>query len=122
MYTHCLLLVALILSAFPPAAQHQRGAASTHGVTIVERLRSEILIALDNEAGAAEDVSLPAGRFNPSLTRLRGARVAYAESSSDLYSAKRAIEKPDGLPGPQPTLRHGSCSWLWLLTGIDICE
>jgi hypothetical protein len=94
MYTPCLLLVALILSAFPPAAQQQRGAAPMSGVTIVERLRSELLSVLDNEAGG------------------------------HLYSAKRAIEKPDGLPGPQPSLRHASsgCWWLWLLSGTDVCR
>jgi hypothetical protein len=122
MYTHCLLLVALILSAFPPAAQPQRGAAPMGGVTIVERLRSELLSVVDNEAGAAEDVSLPAGRFNPYLTRLGGARAAYAESSAEMYSPTRAIEKPDGLPGPQSTFRRGSsCWWLWLLFGNELC-
>ena len=121
MYTPCLLLVALILSAFPPATQQQRGAAPMSGVTIVERLRSELLRVLDN--GATEEVSLPRGHFNPYLTRLGGARAPYAESGGDLYSAKRAIEKPDGLPGPQPTLRLGSrCWWLWLLSGADVCQ
>ena len=73
--------------------------------------------------GAAEDVSLAGGHFHPYLTRPGGARAAYAESSGDLYSAKRAIEKPDGLPGPQPTLRLGSSCWcLWLLSGIDVCS
>jgi hypothetical protein len=122
MYTPCLLLAALIISAFPPSAHQQRGAAPTGGVTIVERLRSEFLSVLVNEAGAAEDVSLPAGRFNPYLTRVRGARAAYAESSAEVYSATRAIEKPDGLPSPQPTFRRGSsCWWLWLLFGNQLC-
>ena len=65
MNTPCLLLIALILSAFPPASQQQRGAAPMSGVTIAERLRSEFPSVLDNAAGAAEDVSLSAGRFNP---------------------------------------------------------
>ena len=96
MYTPCLLLVALILSAFPPAAQQHRGGAPMSGVTIVERLRSELLSVLVNDAGAAEEVSLPAGHFDPYLTRLRG---------------------------PQPTLRRGSaCWWLWVLSGIDVCR
>lgn len=96
MYTPFLLLVALILSAFPPAAQPQRGAAPMSGVTIVERLRSELLSVLDNEAGAAEDGNLPAGRFNDYLTRLGR---------------------------PHPTVRQGSsCWWLWLLSGIDVCR
>jgi len=121
-YTHCLLLAVLIFSAFPPSAQHQRGAAPTSGVMIVERLRSELLAVLNIEAGAAEDVSLPAGRFNPYLTRVGGARASYAGSGGGGYSAKRAIEEPDGLPRPQPALRRGSsCWWLWLLSGIDVC-
>ena len=120
---YVLLLVTLIVSAFPPSAPQRRGAAPTGGVTIVERLRSELQSVLYNEAGAAEDGSLPVGRFNPYLTRLDGTWVAYAESSGDLYSANRASEKPDGLSGPQPTLRLGSsCWWLWLLSGIDVCS
>ena len=101
MYTPCLLLVALILSAFPPAAQQQRGAAPMSGVTIVERLRSEFLSVLRNEPGAADRVSLPAGHVNQYLTRAGGAQAAYAESSSGLYRT--------------------SCWWVWLLSGIDIC-
>jgi len=96
MYTAYVLLVALILSAFPPTTQQHRGTAPMRGVTIVERLRSELLSVLDNEALVAEDVSLPAGRFNPYLTRLGG---------------------------PKPTLRYGSrCWWLWLLSGTDVCR
>lgn len=123
MYAHWLLLAALICAAFPPSAQQQRGAAPTGGVTIVERLRSELLGVLDIGAGATGDVSLPARPFNPYLTRVGGAQAAYAESSGAVYSAERAIEKPDGLPGPQPTFRRGSnCWWLWLLSGIDVCR
>ena len=122
MYIHCLLLAALILSAFPPAAEQPRRVAPMRGVTIVERLRSELLRVLDNEAGAAEDVNPPAGRFTPYLTRVGGAGAADVESSDEVYSAKHAIETPDGLPGPRPTLRRGSaCWWLWLLSGIEVC-
>ena len=122
MYIQCLLLVALILSGFSPAAEQPRGAAPMRGVTIVERLRSELLRVLDNEAGAAEDVSLPAGGFTPYLTRVGGAGAAYVESSGEVYSAKHAIEPPDGLPALRPTLRRGSaCWWLWLLSGIEVC-
>jgi hypothetical protein len=106
MYTHCLLFAALIFAAFPPSAQHRRGAAPMSGVTIVERLRSELLAVLSNEAGAAEGVNFPAGQFTPYLTRVASAR-----------------EEPDGLPSPQPTVRRGSkCWWLWLLAGIDVCS
>ena len=98
MYPHFLLLAALIFSAFSPSAHPQRDVARTSGVTIVERLRSELLDILDNETGPAEDVTLRSGRFSPSLARLRG------------------------LPGPQPTVRRGSaCWWLWLLSGTEVC-
>ena len=121
MYTECLLLAALIFSAFPMSTQ-ERGATSTSGVTIVERVRSELLRVLDSEALAAEDVSLPAGRFGPYLTRMGAARAAYAESSAEGYSAKRAVEKPDGLPGARPNFRRGSsCWWLWVLFGNELC-
>ena len=102
MYTPCLLLVALFLSAFPPAARDQRAVGPMSGVTVVEHLRSELQSMLHNEAGAAEDVSLPAERFNDYLTRLGGTRAAYAKSSSGLY--------------------RRSCWWLWLLSGIDVCR
>ena len=121
MVTHYLLLAALIFSTFAPSAE-QRVAAPTSDVTIAERLRSELLAALDIGAGASEDVSFSAAHVNPYLTRVGGVRVAYTESSGEVYSAERAIEKPDGLPGPQPKFRRGSnCWWLWLLSGIDIC-
>jgi hypothetical protein len=114
MYAHCLLLAALIFSAFPP------GATPGSDVTIVERLRSEFRSVLGNKAGAAENAIRPAGHFNLYLTRAGGARAA--ESSGEADSATLAMEKPDGLPGPQLTFRRGSrCWWLWLLFGIDVC-
>ena len=123
MYTHCLLLAALIVSAFSPSAHPQRDVAPTSGVTIVERVRSELREMLDTNTGTAEDVSLPAGRFNLYLMQVGGSWAAYAESGGKVYPAKRAIEKPDGPPGQQPTLRRGSgCWWLWLIfTGIEVC-
>jgi hypothetical protein len=116
MYTPCLLLVSLILSAFFPITQQHRGDAPMRGATIVERLRSELLSVLDNEALAPEDVSRPARSLEPYLTRVG------AESSAEVYSATRAIEKPDGLPAPRSTLRRGSgCWWLWVLFGDELC-
>ena len=98
--------------------------ADLSGVTTLEQLRAGVFLGvLDNEAGAAEDVSLPAGRFNLYLTQVGGAWAAYAESGGKVYPAKRAIEKPNGPPGQQPTFRRGSgCWWLWLIfTGIEVC-
>jgi hypothetical protein len=98
--------------------------ADLSGVTSLERLRSGVFLGvLDNEAGTAEDVSLPAGRFNLYLTQVGGAWAAYAESGGKVYPAKRAIEKPDGPPGQQPTFSRGSgCWWLWLIfTGVQVC-
>ena len=87
----------------------------------IERLPARSV--LDNEAGAAEDVSLPTGRFNLYLTQAGGAWAAFAESEGKVYPAKRTIEKPDGPPGQLPTFRRGSgCWWLWLIfTGIEVC-
>ena len=98
--------------------------ADLSGVTTLEHLRSGVFLGvLDNEAGVAEDVSLPTGRFNLYLTQAGGAWAAYAESGGKVYSAKRAIEKPNGPPGQQPTFRRGSgCWWLWLIfTGVEVC-
>jgi len=98
--------------------------ADLSGVTSLEKLRSGVFLGvLDNEAGTAEDVSLPTGRFNLYLTQVGGTWAAYAESGGKVYPAKRAIEKPDGPPGQQPTFRRGSgCWWLWLIfTGIEVC-
>ena len=98
MYTHC-LLAALVFSAFSPSAHPQLDVARTSVVTIVERLRSELVEMLERETSAAEDGSLPARRFNRSLTRV------------------------GVLPSPQPTFRRGSaCWWLWLLSGDDVCR
>lgn len=120
MYAQCLLLVTLIVSAFP-SSTWERDAAPTRGATIVERLRSELLSVLDKEAAAAEDVSLPARPINPYLTPAGGTGVASAESS-DAFSAERAIERPDVLLGARPTFRRGSaCWWLWVLFGNELC-
>ena len=116
MYAHCLLLAALIFSAFPPSA------APRSDVTIVERLRSEFRSVLGNKAGASEDAIRLAGYLNFYLTRAGGARASYAESSGEVDSATLAMEKPDGQPVPQRAFRRGSrCWWLWLLFGIDVC-
>jgi hypothetical protein len=121
MYTQCLFLVALIVSAFASSAR-EPGAAPTRGVTIVERLRSEFLSVLDTKAVAGEDVSLPARRSDEYLTPVSGAPDTHAESSAEAYSAARATEKPDGLLGSRSTFRRGStCWWLWVLFGNELC-
>jgi hypothetical protein len=100
MYTECLLLVALIFSAFPSSAQERR-AAPTRGVAIVERLRSEFLSVLDTEAAARKDVSLPSRRLDPDRTPEGDAPVVL---------------------GPRLTFRRGSaCWWLWVLFGNELC-
>ena len=97
--------------------------ADLSAVTSLDRLRSGVFLGvLDNEAGTAEDVSLPPGRFNLYLTQVGGAWTAYAESGGMVYPAKRSIEEPDGPPGQQPTFSRGSgCWWLWRITGIQVC-
>jgi hypothetical protein len=98
--------------------------ADMSGVTSLEHLRSGVFLGvLDNQAGTAEDVSLPPGRFNLYLSHKGGGWAAYAESGGSVYPAKRTIEKPNGPPGHQPTFSRGSgCWWLWLIfTGIEVC-
>ena len=120
MYAQCLLVVTLILSAFP-SSTWERDAAPTRGATIVERVRSELLSVPDKEAAAGEDVSLPAQPINPYLTPVGGTGVTSAESS-DAFSAERAIERPGVLLGARPTFRRGSaCWWLWVLFGNELC-
>lgn len=110
---HVLLLATLILSALSPSAPQRRGAAPVDGVTIVARLRSELLSMLGDAAGAAPDVRLSAQRSNPVLTPATG----------DVSSATHGTENLDGLPDLRPTLRRGSsCWWLWLLFGVDACQ
>ena len=98
--------------------------ADYSGIKSMEQLRAGVFLGvLDNEAGAAEDVSLPTGRFNLYLTQSNGVLVAYAEQGGKVYPAKRTIQKPEGPPNNQPQFRRGSgCWWLWLIfTGIEVC-
>jgi len=123
MCTQCLLLLAaLIFSSFPTSTQ-ERGATSTGGATIVERVRSELLRVLDSRAVAVEDVSLHARRVGgPHLTRHGGTQPDVADPSTETYAAERTIEMPDGLRATGPHFRRGStCWWLWLLFGSDLC-
>jgi hypothetical protein len=100
MFARRLLLTAMLFPVFTLSAQQQGVAAPS----------------------AAEDVSLPPGRFNLYLTQVGGAWTAYAESGGRVYPAKRSIETPDGPPGQQPRFSRGSgCWWLWLITGIQVC-
>jgi hypothetical protein len=106
MFTHCLLLAALIFSAYPRSAERQRGVAPTRDVTIVDRLRSELLSVLDKEAVPADDGRVPP-RPVAYLTRASGVRPGFA----------------NGLSAPQPTLRRGgACWWIWLVFGISVCQ
>jgi hypothetical protein len=106
MFTHCLLLAALIFSGYPRSAERQQGAAPTSDVTIVDRLRSELLSVLDKEAVPAGDVRVPRGP------------VAYLTRSSDARPVSA-----NGLSAPQPTFRRGSpCWWIWLVFGISVCQ
>ena len=98
--------------------------ADLSGVTSLDRLKSGVFLGvLDNEAGVAEDVSLPTGRFNLYLAQVGGTWAAYAESGGKIYPAKRTSEKPDGPSDKQPKFSRGSgCWWLWLIfTGIEVC-
>lgn len=98
--------------------------ADFSSVTSLDQLRAGVFLGvLDNEAGAAEDVSLPPGRFNLYLTQSGGSWEAYAEQNGRLVKAKRAVERPDTPAKMDPTFNRGSgCWWLWLIfTGINVC-
>src|SRR5215204_5780220 len=82
-----------------------------------ERFGSGVFLGvLDNEAGAAEDVGIPTGRFNLYLAQVNGTMTAYAEQNGRIFPAKRTIRKADGPPNNEPAFRRGSgCWWLWLI-------
>jgi hypothetical protein len=95
--------------------------ADLSGVSSLERLRSGVFLGVrDNDAGAAENASLPAGRVNLFMTQVGGAWTPYAESGGRVYAATRAIESPHGPPG-QTFPRGSGCWWLWLITRIEVC-
>jgi hypothetical protein len=91
---------------------------------VLDRLRTAVSLGvLDTEAGAADDLSLVAGRISPYPMPWGIARAVYAESGRTVYPAKRAIEKPAALPAWQLTVRSGSaCWWLWVFTGTPVCQ
>jgi len=94
------------------------------GLTNRDQLSAGVFLGvLDNEAGTAEDVSLPPGKFNLYLSQGSSGWEAYAEQNGRLYKAKRAIERPDTPSRMEPTFNRGSgCWWLWLIfTGINVC-
>jgi hypothetical protein len=97
--------------------------ADFSGLTADAARGGVFLGVLDNEAGAAEDVSIPVGRFNLYLTQSNGTFAAYAEQGGRIYPAKRTIQKAGGPPNNEPAFRRGSgCWWLWLIfTGIEVC-
>ena len=78
---------------------------------------------LDNEAGAADDVTLPTGTFNLYVQDKGGTLVAYAEQNGKIYHAKRIAERKDTPAGMEPKFSRGSgCWWLNLfITGVYVC-
>ena len=61
-----------------------------------------------------------AGRFDPYLTRASDAWSVYR---AEIYSTTQAIEKAVSVPvrmSPYP--RGTSCWWLWVLSGVELCE
>jgi hypothetical protein len=88
--------------------------AGLTGVASLEHMLSRAFLrVLDDEAGAAEDVS-SAARFDPYRTQVVD-RGAYAESERTVPPANRAIEARDVPPWRQPTdSGRSSCWWLWL--------
>lgn len=90
--------------------------ADLSGITSREQLAAGALIGvLDNEAGAAEDVSLPPGRFNIYLEQSGGRWQTYAEQNGKIYKAKRNFERTDLAPGTEPQFSRGSGCWVFTL-------
>ena len=90
--------------------------ADLSGLTSREQLAAGALIGvLDNEAGAAEDVSLPPGRFNIYLEQSGGQWQTYAEQNGKVYKAKRNFERTDLPPGTEPQFSRGSGCWVFTL-------
>jgi len=86
------------------------------GLTSREQLAAGALIGvLDNEAGAAEDVSLPPGRFNIYLEQSGGQWQTWAEQNGKVYKAKRNFERKDLALGTEPQFSRGSGCWVFTL-------
>ena len=97
--------------------------ATSSGVRILERLRSAVFLGvLDDEATAADEMGLPAGRFNP-YPRGGDAWTPYTESRGMVYPEKGASEKSDVQPGWRPAVgRWSGCWWMWVFTGVPVCS
>jgi hypothetical protein len=90
--------------------------ADMSGITSRDQLAAGALIGvLDNEAGLADDVSLPSGRFNIYLEQSGGQWQTYAEQNGKVYKAKRNFERKDIAPGTEPQFSRGSGCWVFTL-------
>ena len=90
--------------------------ADLSGITSREQLAAGALIGvLDNEAGAAEDVSLPPGRFNIYLEQSGGQWQTYAEQNGKVYKAKRNFERKYLALGTEPQFSRGSGCWVFYI-------
>ena len=90
--------------------------ADLSGITSREQLAAGAFIGvLDNEAGAAEDVSLPPGRFNIYVEQAGGQLQTYAEQNGKIFKAKRNFERTDLAPGTEPQFSRGSGCWVFTL-------
>jgi hypothetical protein len=98
--------------------------ANVTSARILDRLRLALLLGVfDDEAGAAEDMGLLAGRVSPYPMPRSLARPVYAEPEGKVYPATRVIDKPGAPRGWQPTDSSGSgCWWLWVFTGVPFCS
>ena len=93
MYAYCLILAALIFSPDAASTRQHRDVPRASGITIVERMRSELRSVLGPNDPATKEASVAAKPLAPDLTRLA------------------------------PTRRRGSgCWWIWMLFGVDVCR
>jgi len=81
------------------------------GTTREQLAAGAVIAVLDNEAGLADDVSLPPGKFNIYLQQTAGQWQAYAEQNGKIYKPKRNYERTDVAPGSEPQFSRGSGCW-----------
>lgn len=81
------------------------------GMTREQLAAGAVIGVLDNEAGAADDVSLPPGKFNIYLQQIGGQWQGYAEQNGKIYRPKRNSVRTDVAPGSEPQFSRGSGCW-----------
>lgn len=97
--------------------------ANRNHVRLLERRGSAAFLGvLDSEVGAAEEVSLLAGRFSPYPMPDGVGRAMYVEPGEGVYFARPATDTPHTSTSRQRTVRSGGgCWYLWVSSGLPVC-